>query len=298
MRTDRVNGREEPEISRLMSRVASLLSRRAAFSWGCVTLAALPHAAISTDDTFVFSERSLGLELKDVAGRVRIERVRPDSPAITKGVPPLSIVLEVNGQSTSGLNAEQVQSLCRAATRPVSLKLDASTFRNLPAVDQTEAAANALGMATDRVRIELLTGPQDPACGFKTREGDIVEIEYSARIAGSSGREFDSSAARSGRPFAFLLGNGDVVRGVELGTLEMCIGEERRVTIPPLLGFGSRGSKVYGVPPDAVLEYTVKLVSINSRYDANARRADIDDEQRFSEDEEGTMRNAATLGPR
>ena len=75
----------------------------------------------------------------------------------------------------------------------------------------------------------------------------------------------------------------------------MCIGEERRVTVPPQLGFGRRGNKVFGVPPDATLEYRIKLVSINMTTDPRVRRADVADEQRFSEDNEGNVVNAATL---
>lgn len=83
----------------------------------------------------------------------------------------------------------------------------------------------------------------------------------------------------------------------QLGTMEMCIGEERRVSVPPRLGFGSRGSKAYGVPPDAALEYRVKLVSINMQTDPRARRADVDDEQRFYEGDDGRVFNAATASP-
>lgn len=132
-------------------------------------------------------------------------------------------------------------------------------------------------------------------CAYKTREGDTIEVEYSAMLA-ASGREFDSSAMRSGRPFAFSLGSGGGgTRGFELGAAEMCIGEEREVRVPPLLGYGKRGSKVYGVPPDATLLYRIKLVSINMQTNPGMRRVDVDDEQRFSEDAAGNVLNAAGL---
>lgn len=108
----------------------------------------------------------------------------------------------------------------------------------------------------------------------------MVEVAFGARVVGRD-FEFDSSEMRSGRLFAFMLGNGDVPRGLELGTLEMCIGEERRISVPSRLGFGSRGSKVYGVPPDAPLEYRVKLLSINMQTDPKVSRADVEDEQRY-----------------
>lgn len=111
------------------------------------------------------------------------------------------------------------------------------------------------------------------------RVGDVVEFEYSAAVA-SSGVEFDSTAWR-GRPFAAMLGNGDLVRGLELGLLEMCIGEERRIEVPPALGFGPSGSRVFKVPPAATLVYDARLVSINGATDPSARRSEMPDEQRF-----------------
>ena len=47
------------------------------------------------------------------------------------------------------------------------------------------------------------------------------------------------------------------------------------------------------MPPDAPLTYTIKLISINGVTDRAARRADIDDEQRYSEDAAGNVYNAA-----
>ena len=155
------------------------------------------------------------------------------------------------------------------------------------------------GGRTGTVNIKLLTGPQNPSCAFKTRNTDVIEVEYSAKYLkpdGSKLVEFDSSEMRSGRPFAFTLGNGDVIRGLELGCFEMCIGEERLLRVPSVLGFGTRGSKTYSVPPNAPLEYTVKLVSINMQTDPNVKRVDIDDEQRFRELSDGTVVNAATMG--
>ena len=247
-----------------------------------------------TLESYTFSEQRLGLELSEAGPRVRISSVRPDSAALAKGMPPASYIVNVDGRSTAGLSGAQVQALINSAPRPVTIRVDASEFRALSARQSTEAAANALDMETQTLKIKLLTGPQDPKCAFKTRASDVVEIEFSGRLA-SSGLEFDSSEMRSGRPFAFTLGNGDIVRGLDLGTLEMCIGEERRLLVPARLGFGARGSKAFGVPPDAPLDYRVRLVSINMITDPKARRAELDDEQRYSEDENGDLVNAAGL---
>ena len=64
-------------------------------------------------------------------------------------------------------------------------------------------------------------------------------------------------------------GQQQAPRGWEVGLLGMCIGEERRLTIPPSLGYGKRGvpkGKIVPklpVPPNSILIYDVKLVGIN-----------------------------------
>jgi FKBP-type peptidyl-prolyl cis-trans isomerase len=65
----------------------------------------------------------------------------------------------------------------------------------------------------------------------------------------SDGTEFDSSYGK--QPFVFTLGARQVIRGWDLGLLDMCIGEGRNLTIPPDLAYGARG--VGGIPPNSVL---------------------------------------------
>ena len=51
--------------------------------------------------------------------------------------------------------------------------------------------------------------------------------------------------------------------------------------VPPALGFGSRGSRVFEVPSGAALSYRLRMVSINGQTDSTVRRSDLPDEQRF-----------------
>ncbi|MEY4361106.1 MAG: hypothetical protein RL391_412 [Actinomycetota bacterium] len=60
-------------------------------------------------------------------------------------------------------------------------------------------------------------------------------------VAWSNGKEFDASWDRR-EPFSFRLGAGEVIGGWDQGVTGMRIGGRRRLTIPPHLGYGSRGA--------------------------------------------------------
>lgn len=77
------------------------------------------------------------------------------------------------------------------------------------------------------------TGPEAVA-------GKRVAVHY-VGVAWSDGREFDASWGR-GEPLVFQLGAGQVIRGWDSGIAGMKVGGRRRITIPPHLGYGSRGA--------------------------------------------------------
>lgn len=90
------------------------------------------------------------------------------------------------------------------------------------------------------------------------RNGDRVWVHYTGRL--EDGKKFDSSLDR-GQPIEFVLGTRQVIPGWEEGLQGMRIGDERQLTIPPELGYGSRGAGGV-IPPNATLIFDVKLVGI------------------------------------
>jgi len=99
----------------------------------------------------------------------------------------------------------------------------------------------------------LVTGSGDEAVSGKT-----VSVHYTGWLM--DGTKFDSSKDRNS-PFDFRLGAGQVIGGWDQGVAGMKIGGTRKLTIPPQLGYGSRGAGSV-IPPNATLVFEVELLGV------------------------------------
>lgn len=136
------------------------------------------------------------------------------------------------------------------------------------------------------VEIEYLNKVED--CERRSENGDPIQVHYRGSLA-ADGSEFDNSYDR-GKPLKFKLGAGRVIKGFvlyfifgftavyvfvefklilykniyrwEQGLVDMCVGEKRKLSIPPELGYGAKG--VGPIPGGATLIFETELMGFDN----------------------------------
>ncbi|EPQ13036.1 Peptidyl-prolyl cis-trans isomerase FKBP1A [Myotis brandtii] len=74
------------------------------------------------------------------------------------------------------------------------------------------------------------------------------------------GKKFDSSRDRN-KPFKFMLGKQEVIRGWEEGVAQMSVGQRAKLTISPDYAYGATGHPGI-IPPNATLVFDVELLKL------------------------------------
>jgi FKBP-type peptidyl-prolyl cis-trans isomerase FkpA len=105
---------------------------------------------------------------------------------------------------------------------------------------------------------QLITEDLVAGNGAEATAGQKVTVHYTGWL--TNGTKFDSSKDR-GDPFVFSLGRGQVIKGWDQGVQGMKVGGKRKLTIPPEMGYGSRGAGGV-IPPNATLVFEVELLGV------------------------------------
>lgn len=139
-------------------------------------------------------------------------------------------------------------------TTPADQDLGAKPTFEVPSEEQPPAD----------LQVEILAEGDGPV----VEEGQTLVMHYVGK-SWSTGEQFDASWDR-GQPFSFTLGEGRVIPGWERGIggtgdiPPMKVGERRRITIPPGLGYGEAGAGG-AIGPNETLVFVVDLVGIEGQ---------------------------------
>lgn len=123
-----------------------------------------------------------------------------------------------------------------------------------PVKEQKPAATGAIKTLAGGLKIEDIRVGKGP----EAKPGKKVQVYYEGRLQ-SNNKVFDST--KSGQGFQFQLGRGEVIRGWDLGVAGMKVGSKRRITCPPALGYGVKGSPPV-IPSNATLVFDVELRNV------------------------------------
>ncbi len=139
-----------------------------------------------------------------------------------------------------------------------ALLLPAALF--ITACTWQESATPGTSNVTELIKVDTKVGT-----GAEAVAGHDVTVHYTGwlydeKAADHKGRKFDSSRDRS-EPFVFPLGAGRVIKGWDEGVAGMKVGGQRTLTIPPQMGYGSRGAGGV-IPPNATLVFDVELLGV------------------------------------
>ena len=178
-------------------------------------------------------------------------------------------VLELRFRDPSAFN-EQLRNLSQGQE---------ATTQVAPAGDTTQRNSDGslkLGERTtdqDEQKLSVTQLIPPKLCRRGADVDDLLEISYLGTVL-ETGQVFDGSAIKvdgnairgNDVSLFFVLGKqpfGQFPPGFDVGLQGMCVGERRRVIVPPVLAYGSVGVPRRGIPPNASLQYDITLVSIN-----------------------------------
>ncbi|XP_029977971.1 peptidyl-prolyl cis-trans isomerase FKBP9 [Sphaeramia orbicularis] len=113
----------------------------------------------------------------------------------------------------------------------------------------------------DNITIENQVVPE--SCTRRSVVGDYIRYHYNGTFL--NGVTFDTSYQRNST-YNTYIGMGYVIAGMDRALLEVCMGERRRVIIPPHLAYGDKGAGDV-IPPYAVLVFDIHILDFHNPND-------------------------------
>ena len=156
--------------------------------------------------------------------------------------------VQVKAEATNGTSSEsekkKVQFAKNLEQGPTPSKADT---KDKKAASVSLGVKDVSGITVDDRKI----GSGPPA-----KKGSRLEMRYIGKL--DNGKVFDSN--KSGKPFSFKLGTGEVIKGWDLGLAGISAGGERRLVIPAHHAYGKKA--LPGIPANSRLTFDIKCLSV------------------------------------
>ncbi|XDC51615.1 hypothetical protein R6Z07M_002797 [Ovis aries] len=139
--------------------------------------------------------------------------------------------------------------------------------------------------STEEVKIEVLHRPEN--CSKTSKKGDLLNAHYDGFLAKDGSKFYCSRTQNEGHPKWFVLGVGQVIKGLDIGMMDMCPGEKRKLIIPPSFAYGKEGYAEGKIPPDATLIFEIELYAVTKgpRSVETFKQIDVDNDRQLSKTE-------------
>ncbi|CAK6956652.1 peptidyl-prolyl cis-trans isomerase FKBP10 [Scomber scombrus] len=113
----------------------------------------------------------------------------------------------------------------------------------------------------DNITVDNQVVPE--SCTRKSVSGDYMRYHYNGSFL--NGITFDTSYKRNST-YNTYIGMGYIISGMDQALQGVCIGERRRVIIPPHLAYGENGAGDV-IPPSAVLVFDIHVIDFHNPND-------------------------------
>jgi FKBP-type peptidyl-prolyl cis-trans isomerase FkpA len=147
-----------------------------------------------------------------------------------------------------------VLTACKPAETPTT-----NQGASADAAPSTAAPPAATPAITELQKTDVTVGTGAP---IETGKEAVVHYTgwlYDPQAPEQKGTKFDSSRDR-GQPFSFMVGAGGVIKCWDEGVVGMQVGGQRRLIIPPDMGYGDRPQGP--IPAGSTLLFDVELLAI------------------------------------